>query len=598
MHNFDHFLELCPDLLIVAGSLALPLKRVNPSACSALGWSEAELLSRTFLELTHPDDRDEVAAAATAMAGGDANARLEHRMLRKDGGYLWTEWKSGYFPDEGLFYGIGRDITERKQAEAALAAAQAERNAVLESIGDAFYSVDSEWRITYANARAAELLNHPLDAMLGQLLGQLNPKEKRVDPAQIAVFERTMADRQQRGTEYFSKSAGRWVSARIYPRDDGGLSVYFGDISDRKRMEEALRASQAHFEAVVNLVPDLLWRSDPDGKPTWSNQSWLNYHGTPLEALPNGGWHLLLPDELERVRASFEAGHRNKGPITSEYRIRRSDGVHRWFLVRVQPVLGSDGSISSWYGNATDIDDLKRSQGRQELLIAELQHRTRNLLGIVRAVASQTIGGSTSLDDFGERFNSRLGALSRVQTFLSHSLAIGVRELLHAELAAHGIDPGEPRVILEGPPAELPSGSVQPLALGLHELTTNALKHGAFATPSGCLAVRWWVDTDTERPCLRLEWRESGVEISDRDKPTRRGFGFDLIERGLPYQLGATTEVTFSTDGLVCNLALSLAAAGPGAKQASPHFALTPPAAPIRSQPPHDRHSPALRHVG
>lgn len=560
MHDLARFFALSPDLLAISSLGDGVLQRVNPAMPDLLGWSEAELLSRPFRDLIHPDDRDSVAAAVAALAVGQTNVRFEHRMLRKDGSYIWTEWHTAYFPDEERLYSIGRDITERKQAEAALTAAQAERTAVLESIGDAFYAVDAEWRITYANARAAALLNETPETMLGRRLGEFVSEEERAERApQIALYQRTMADRQQRDLEYFIRTARRWVSARLYPRDDGGLSVYLQDISERKQMEETLRASQAHFEAVANLVPDLLWRAEPDGTPTWVNERWSNYIGSSVEALPDRGWRLIHPEDVEASRARFEAGFRSKRPASCENRIRRSDGVYRWFLARVQPLLGGDGAIAAWFGAATDIDDLKRSQAQQELLIAELHHRTRNLLGVVGSLAAQTLAGSAALDDFAERFNPRLTALSRVQSFLSQGSAIGIRELLRAELAAHGIAPDDPRVLLVGPAAELPTGIVQPLALGVHELTTNALKHGAFATPSGRLAVRWSVETEMESPSLTLEWRESGVVMPDQEKPVRRGFGLDLIEHGLPYQLGATTKLTISPDGVACRLVLSLA---------------------------------------
>ena len=564
MHDLARFFALCPDMLIVAGLRDGLFRRVNPATCRALGWSEEELVSRSFRDLIHPDEVDGVEAAVEALMEGQTDIRAEYRKLRKDGSYFWTEWHGGYFPEEELLYGIGRDITERKQTEAALAAAQAERTAVLESIGDGFCSVDAEWRVTYANARVAALLNRTPEAMRGQLLSELIPKEQRTELAPLtALFERTMADRQQRDFEYFSQSQRRWLSARIYPRDDGGLSIYVRNITERKQMEETLRASQMHFEAVANLVPDLLWRGDPDGTPIWTNERWVNYNGAPVTVLRDRGWGLIHLDDVETSRASFEAGFRNKRPISCEYRIRRRDGAYRWFLARVRPLLDSNGAVTAWFGSATDIDDLKRAQGQQELLIAELQHRTRNLLGIVRSVAAQTMAGSTSLDDFAERLNSRLSALSRVQSFFSQNVEMGLCELLRAELAAHGIDPNEPRVVLDVSPFELPTSSVQPLVLGLHELTTNALKHGAFATPSGRLAVRCWMETETERPSLKLEWRESGVAMPDHGKPVRRGFGLDLIERGLPYQLGATTNVSFSPDGLVCNLVLPLAKAVP-----------------------------------
>ena len=562
MPSFDRFFTLSPDLLSVANVHDGLLTRVNPATCHVLGWSEAELLHRPFLELIHPDDRENAAAAmSAAVAAGQSNLRLECRLLREDGSHFWTEWHGAYFPDEALVYGIGRDITERKQTEDALGAAQAERNAVLESIADVFYSVDAEWRIAYANARAAALLNERPETLLGRRLLDVIIPSDAASP-QLALVKRAMLERQQLDMEYFSEATRRWTSARIYPRDDGGLSIYFQDITERKQMEDALQASRAHFEAVANLVPDMLWRSERHGSPTWINQGWLNYHGRTLEGLRDAGWGLLHPDNVEEARDSFRAALRNKLPFTYEERFRRSDGVYRWCLVRVQPLLDSDGEVTAWFGAATDIDDLKRAQGRQELLITELQHRTRNLLAIVRSLAAQTLTDSASLDDFADRFNSRLGALSRVQSFLSQGTANDIRELLSAELTAHGVEPNEPRVILEGPSVELPIGHVQPLALAVHELTTNALKHGAFATSAGRLAVRWRMESE-KGSSLSFEWRESGVVMPRNEMPVHRGFGMDLIERGLPYQLGAIARVAFASDGMVCNLVLPLAGANP-----------------------------------
>ena len=556
MHSVVRFFELCPDLLMVADLSSGLLVRVNPASCRILGWSEAELLRMPFLEVIHPDDRDRIVAETMASeVTGKTIVRTEHRMIRRDGSYFWTDWNAVYFPHEALVYGTGRDITERKKAEDALAAAQAERNAVLESISDAFFSVDADWRITYANARAAAILNERPEALLGGRLFDFGSVRGEVEP-QLAVLGRAMSQRQPQDVEHFSETKKQWISARVYPRDDGGLSVYFRDITERKQMEEALRASRTHFEAVANLVPDLLWRTDPDGTPTWSNQRWLDYHGQPMEELPDGGWSRIRADEIERVRAVFGAAHRAKEPVSCEYHIPRRDGVYRWCLVRVQPLLDSDGEAVAWFGAATDIDDLKRAQELQELLVAELQHRTRNLLGVVRSIAAQTVASSAALDDFSERFGSRLGALSRVQSFLSQGAAIGVRELVRAELAAHGIDPNSPRVIVDGPATELSASAVQPLALAVHELTTNALKHGAFATPSGRLVIRWWIASE-DGSSLSLEWRESGV-IMPEEGLLRRGFGLDLIERSLPYQLKAKVKLLFSPDGVVCNLVLPL----------------------------------------
>src|SRR3546814_536854 len=192
-----------------------------------------------------------------------------------------------------------------------------------------------------------------------------------------------MVDRQQQDFEFLSVPSEQWLSARIYPRDDGGLSVFVQDISRRRQAEERLRASEAHFHAVANLGPDLLWQNKPDGTVTWSNEGWRNYLGQPLEAIKDGGWSIVHPDDAKTTRRIFESELRGTQPVTYEERMRRKDGVYRWFLMRVRPVLNEQGRVHHWFGAATDIDDLKHLQQQQQLLVAELQHRTRNLLTVV-----------------------------------------------------------------------------------------------------------------------------------------------------------------------------------------------------------------------
>src|SRR3546814_6966782 len=110
---------------------------------------------------------------------------------------------------------------------------------------------------------------------------------------QFARVRQTIVDRQQHDFDFLSVPSEQWLSALIYPRDDGGLSVFVQDISRRRQAEERLRASEAHFHAVANLGPDLLWQNKPDGTVTWSNEGWRNYLGQPLEAIKDGGWSIV-----------------------------------------------------------------------------------------------------------------------------------------------------------------------------------------------------------------------------------------------------------------------------------------------------------------
>lgn len=212
---------------------------------------------------------------------------------------------------------------------------------------------------------------------------------------------------------------------------------------------------------------------------------------------------------------------------------------------------------------AMDVEGLRALQSRQKVLVAELQHRTRNLMAVVRSISEQTVKGSTSLADFRLKFRDRMDALARVQGLLSR-LRDGERitfdELIREELSALGaLDAQAGRVTLEGPAeVALRSSIVQTFAMALHELATNAAKYGALNQPQGRLSVRWRLEAGEDgAPWLQVDWRESGVVMPPPGAaPRGGGQGRELIEHALPYQLGAKTSFVMAPDGVHCLIAL------------------------------------------
>lgn len=200
-------------------------------------------------------------------------------------------------------------------------------------------------------------------------------------------------------------------------------------------------------------------------------------------------------------------------------------------------------------------ENLQHNAKRQEVLVNELQHRTRNLLAVVAAVANQTVkrGGSLAA------FEDRLQALGRAQGLLSQGggdvAEIGA--LVHAELAAY-IEGAPDRVTISGPTVHLTARQVQNFALAVHELTTNAVKYGALRGDAGRLAVTWdFVLDRRQRRRLALTWVESGFTI-DPQSVTRRGYGTDLIQRALAYALQAEVDYTLGTDGVRCRVEMPI----------------------------------------
>jgi two-component sensor histidine kinase len=209
---------------------------------------------------------------------------------------------------------------------------------------------------------------------------------------------------------------------------------------------------------------------------------------------------------------------------------------------------------------------LRESQERLGSVVAELQHRTRNLISVVGTVANRTVRASKTLDDFKASFQDRLGVLGRAHGLLfraKEGSRVTFDELIETELAAQSVRAGDDgQVMLDGPKGiRLRSRTVQPLAMALHELMTNAVKYGALNQPNAHLTVRWRQETlaDSGEPWLHLDWKESGVEMPPLDaKPQGSGQGRELIERVLPYQFDAQTTFAMEPDGVHCTISLPI----------------------------------------
>ena len=177
-----------------------------------------------------------------------------------------------------------------------------------------------------------------------------------------------------------------------------------------------------------------------------------------------------------------------------------------------------------------------------EILAGELQHRVKNLIANIRALAHRTCATSPDLVGFQEAFDRRLTALNRTQDILTAGREVGIGTVLRRELEAHGVEEGE-RVRLSGGDLSLPPKTAQALGLAFHELATNAVKYGAIAQGGG-LEITWTAEDGK----IRIRWRETGVPITGA--PRRKGYGSETIERSLPYMLGGTSDLTFHPDGV------------------------------------------------
>jgi two-component system CheB/CheR fusion protein len=359
----------------------------------------------------------------------------------------------------------------------------------------------------------------------------------------------------------------RWLRDTDFPiKDDAGRVAHIGgighDITEIKNTEAALAAAEQRQRALLEGIPQLVWRAIDGGRWTWSSPQWTNYTGQ-AEAESHGvGWlEPVHPDDRDIAQTNWSNAVESGG-MEVEHRIRQAGtNTYRWFHTRATPVRDASGAIVEWLGTSTDVDDLRGMQARQEILVAELQHRTRNLMAVIRSTADKTGRASNDFDDFRDKFRDRLDALARVQGLLSRLNEhdrVTFDEVIESELSA--MDGNADRVILNGPRGvRLRSSTVQTLAMALHELATNAIKYGALGQPAGTLSVKWSLQGDgpDDRPWLHIDWRESGVTMPRAGSaPGGTGQGRELIEQALPYQLGAKTRYKMGPEGVHCTIAI------------------------------------------
>jgi PAS domain S-box-containing protein len=459
--------------------------------------------------------------------------------------------------DVDIEFGTRKQIVERSPGKAAAEDSDLFRH-VVESASDfAVFALDADGNVIAWNIGAERLAGYSEQEILGHVGDVIFTPEDRA--AGAPERERSTAARLGRSEDerwHQRKDGSRfWGSGLMMPlRTGNGFVKIMRDRTAQRLKELELGESEGRFRMLATSIPQLVFRSAGDGARSWGSPQWEIYAGlTDAESRGFGWLEAIHPDDRAVTRNMWQDAH-HSGEYYVEHRIRRhADGEYRWHQTRAKSVHGANGE---WVGTSADIHDMRTLQDRQQVLLSELQHRTRNLLSLIQAIARQTMRSSTSLSEFAAQFESRLAALSRVQGVLARTDhgPIKLEQIVRGELEAHGADES---VEIGGPDVELPPNAAQALALAIHELATNAVKYGALSQQSGTLEVIWSLRENDQDGFVKLEWREAGVSLPS-GPPARRGYGRELIERALPYQLDAVTNFEIAADGVRCSVELPL----------------------------------------
>jgi PAS domain S-box-containing protein len=260
----------------------------------------------------------------------------------------------------------------------------------------------------------------------------------------------------------------------------------------------------------------------------------------------------IHPDDVERFWTVREAALNpaDPKPYTNEYRIQRRDGQVRWVEVLGRAYFegaGPERRAVNFVGTVADVSERKEREEKEHLLMREINHRAKNMLSVVDAIAHQT--ATRNPEDFIERLSERIQALSANQDLLVRSEWSGVdmADLVHAQLG-HFADLVGSRITVHGPKLRLNPASAQAVGLALHELATNAGKYGALSTDRGCINIRWEIDGDT----INMSWTECGGPPVTA--PKQRGFGTIVMEAMTARSLNGTVQLEYAPSGVIWRL--------------------------------------------
>jgi PAS domain S-box-containing protein len=300
------------------------------------------------------------------------------------------------------------------------------------------------------------------------------------------------------------------------------------------------RASEERYRALVENASDVVLTLDLDLRVTSANPAAERFFGDKPTALIGAPLSRYVPEGQLDAHRQMLLEKSGEPSIRREMEVTSRNGARTTLEMDSRLIRDDGGRAIAIHTIARDVSERKSAEARQGLLVHELQHRSRNMLAVIQSVVSNTLAGSRDVAGTKEAIIGRLHALAKAQEFVSGGPAGGValRELIESELS-----PFSARASISGEPVVADGSFAQMFALVLHELATNAVKHGSLSTPTGRVLVRWETQLGQPEPELVFSWRErDGPQV---EAPGVAGFGTRLISTAL----GGSPQLTFAKHG-------------------------------------------------
>ncbi len=580
------------------------------------------------------------------------------------------------------------DITAEQKTRQTLLDSDSRYRSLFNAIDEGFCIIElvydpNGWPVDYRflEANKAFVQHTGLVDVLGKTMRSLEPD---IEQEWVAAYASVARTGETLRFEQESPSMGRWFDVFAFPVDDTKdrrVGILFEDITERKRMEIALRDSESRLASLIDASSDIIFKMNPD----WSELCELQGRGLVAVGGEPVNWvdDHLLPEDQPEMRAAIAEAVQGVKPFELEHRARKADGTVGWFFTRAVPILNSADEIAEWFGMATDVTERHRAEEellhgtqmlrmaseiggvalwdwhvgsdevtwsaehyrlagykvgevdpsfalwresvhpedlesveaaiqhslstgleyvkeyrllhrdgkiewvlargrclydrhgqpirmlgamietterrRQEewhkLLVAELQHRVRNLISMVRSVARQSAPSHDDVDDYVDHLIGRLQAMGRTQGMLTRlpGTSVDLSSIVREELLVHAASEDDCRI--EGPDIALSPHAAEIVTLAVHELATNSIKYGALGG-EGHVRINWTTETKDGAQWIALRWQET---VRDRvDTPQRKGFGSQLIEDRIPYELNGEGRLNVHDTGVLAELSFPL----------------------------------------
>jgi PAS domain S-box-containing protein len=537
----------------------------SPGLCAIYGIDTPPTIAG-FVDLVHPDDRGRVQATVAGMMAQGQHYQQSFRIQRPDGTIRHLLDRGTIHRDAAgaatRIVGISIDITDAMPVAPAATTASGRPNTadswlrqIIEQAPATFAMLDSDMRYLFASKgycaefgkRSRDLIDHCHYDVLPDNSAALRTLHPRV------MAGETVAAEEQRPRADGKPDWVRWTMSpwRLLDGSIGGAILILEQVTTRVLARQKLAESEARLADALRAGGLGVHDYDPrTGRIVWDATTRAIW-GIPEDedisfAAFEAGIH---PDDMaetqRRIAAALDPA--GDGRYEAVYRVRhRQTGAIRW--VRADGAVSFENGVATrLVGTTADVTTKKEMEEQIQVLMGEVNHRTRNLLSVVQAIARHT--GQGDPDTFLARFDKRIAALAASQELLISNEWRGVdlSDLLRSQLA-HFHDLLDTRIRLNGPDVQLTAAAAQTLGMAFHELATNAAKYGALSNPAGTVAINWQLIDRTSRR-LAVEWREQGGPPVR--PPRRTGFGSTVIGRAAESGLQGKVSMDYAPEGFI-----------------------------------------------